>query len=171
VTAGRRPAAATAPLEGTLAFMRLLWGLGHGLQAASKRMARDLGITGPQRLVVRALDSAPGLTPGQVARKLLLDPGTVTGIVQRLIRDGLVRSAPDPHDGRRSLLALTARGALLVSRRGGTVEERVEAALARLTPEEKAAAQRALSTLVAALGEEPAQAEGAAPARRKRRKT
>ena len=37
----------------TLDFLRLLWELDHALQRRSKRMARALGLTGPQRLVLR----------------------------------------------------------------------------------------------------------------------
>ena len=68
---------AKAPLN----LLRLLWRVHHGLQSASKRMERDLGITGPQRLVVRLLGNSPGMTAGELASLLHLDPGTLSGIV------------------------------------------------------------------------------------------
>src|ERR1700733_2332457 len=40
-------------LDAVLDFMRLLWSIEHGLQSASKHMEGTLGITGPQRLVLR----------------------------------------------------------------------------------------------------------------------
>lgn len=140
---------------GTLGFVRLLWQVNHALQAASKRMERDLGVTGPQRMVVRALGTSPGMTPGQVAQALHLDPGTITGIVDRLDRAGLVRRAVDPHDGRRSLLALTQQGKQLAARQAGSIEERAAVALATLAPEESQAACRALAAVAAALAEGP----------------
>jgi MarR family transcriptional regulator, organic hydroperoxide resistance regulator len=160
--------AATRPLEadpfdGALAFVRLLWQVNHGLQAASKRMERDLGVTGTQRLAVRVLGSSPGMTPGQLARVLHLDPGTITGVVQRLRRAGLVRRAVDPHDGRRFLLALTGLGRQLAARRSGTIEERAEAALAALGPDEVAAAHRALAAVAALLDDEGATHRAPAP--------
>ena len=157
-SAAVRPAREEAdPFDGALGFVRLLWQVNHGLQAASKQMERDLGITGPQRLVVRVLGSSPGMTPGQLARTLHLDPGTITGVVQRLRRAGLVRRAVDPHDGRRFLLALTTSGKQLVARRTGTIEERAEAALAALAPDEVAAAHRALAAVAAALADSHAE--------------
>jgi len=139
------------PFAGALGFVQLLWQINHSLQAASKRMERALGITGPQRLVVRVLDASPGMTPGHVAQLLHLDPGTVTGIVQRLRRAGLVRRAADPHDGRRYLLALTRKGKRLAARKADTIESRAEAALATLAPKDAQAARRALVALASAL--------------------
>ena len=40
-------------LDPVLDFMRLLWSVEHGLERMSKRMGNELGITGPQRLVLR----------------------------------------------------------------------------------------------------------------------
>jgi MarR family transcriptional regulator, organic hydroperoxide resistance regulator len=147
------PAAQTSPgeLNPPLGFLRLLWQIHHGLQSASKRMERDLGVTGPQRLVVRLLGSSPGMTAGELSELLHLDPGTMSGVVQRLLRERLIRRAADPHDRRRFLLALTSQGRSLSSRREGTVEERVETALATLEPEARACAEVALSKLAVAL--------------------
>ena len=130
-----------------LPLLRLLWQLNHALQAASKRMGQELGVTGPQRLVLKALSHLPGMTPGALARELHLDPGTLTGVLGRLERDRHVKRAGDPHDGRRSLLALTESGRRLAQVKSGTVEARVTAALGRLGPEDSAAAGRVLQAL------------------------
>ena len=50
-----KPAESTK-LGQTLDFMQRLWALDHSLQAASKRMETTMGVTGPQRLVIRVLD-------------------------------------------------------------------------------------------------------------------
>ena len=42
-----------------LEFMRVVWALDHALQKTSKRMETMLGITAPQRLVVRILGRFP----------------------------------------------------------------------------------------------------------------
>ena len=42
-----------ADLPGVLQFMQLLWAVVHGLERLSKRMTGDIGVTGPQRLVLR----------------------------------------------------------------------------------------------------------------------
>src|SRR3569832_1357498 len=89
------------PLDPTLDFMRLLWNIEHNLQSASKVMAGRLGITGPQRLVLRVVAQFPGISAKDVARLLHLHPSTVTGILQRLERKKVLLRAPDPIDTRR----------------------------------------------------------------------
>jgi DNA-binding MarR family transcriptional regulator len=86
--------AGTLDLDPILDFMRLLWSVEHGLQSTSKRMEATLGITGPQRLVLRIVSERPGLSAGEVARIVHLHPSTITGILQRLVRKGLLVSAP-----------------------------------------------------------------------------
>ncbi len=114
-------------------------------------MERELGVTGPQRLVVRLLDESPGTTAGALAQALHLDPGTMTGIIQRLQRDRLVRRAADPHDERRFLLALTPRGRQLATRRDGTIEGLVSEAAGKMSAADLRAAERVLESLASAL--------------------
>ena len=71
--------------------MRLLWAVDHGLQRRSKRMAATLGVTGPQRLVIRIVGRFPGISAGRLASILHLHPSTLTGILRRLERGGCSR--------------------------------------------------------------------------------
>jgi DNA-binding MarR family transcriptional regulator len=58
-----------------------------------------------------ALHEAPeGLSMGEVSRRLMVSNGNVTGIVERLVREGLVRRRTNPHDRRSQLVRLTASG-------------------------------------------------------------
>src|SRR5580692_8483834 len=86
------------PLDGVLDFMRLLWSVEHGLQRMSKRMEAELGITGPQRLVLRVVGQFPGLSAGEVAHIVRLHPSTITGILQRLVAKGFLARQRDPGD-------------------------------------------------------------------------
>lgn len=140
---------------GALEFLRLLWEIHHALQAHSKRMAREIGLTGPQRLVLRMLGDKPGLTAGELATALHLDPSTITGIVDRLKRRGMVLRAKDPIDGRRFLLAATRSARATASRRAGTIEQRLEAALSSLSRDQVAAAHAALAEVAEKLGRAP----------------
>lgn len=150
-----------------LVFLRLLWQIHHGLQAASKQMERAIGVTGPQRLVLRLLAERPGMTASELAELLHLDPSTLTGIVRRLERGGLVRRAADPLDGRRFLLAPTLRARAVISR-PGTIEERVEAALGVLSTDAVEGAGATLALVAAGLHSVPAPANGSRAPRRKR---
>src|SRR5689334_23622938 len=57
----REPSVDVSELDPVLDFMRLLWSIEHGLQRMSKRMENEIGITGPQRLVLRVVGQYPGL--------------------------------------------------------------------------------------------------------------
>lgn len=117
-----------------LDFMRVLWALDHALQSGSKRMEARLGITGPQRLVVRIVGRYPGISAGEVSEILHLHPSTLTGILKRLVSRRLVERRTDPADGRRALLALTDQGRAVDQMRSGTVESAVRRSLGRLSP-------------------------------------
>src|SRR5512143_986417 len=117
-----------------LDFLRALWALDHALQSASKRMETTLGVTGPQRFVVRMIGRFPGISAGEVSTLLHVHPSTLTGVLKRLEQRGLVVRRPDPSDGRRALLELTAKGRRVDATRTGTVEAAARRALARLTP-------------------------------------
>lgn len=133
-----------------LDFMRLIWAVDHGLHKASKRMKSSLGVTGPQRLVVRIVNRFPGITAGQIAELLHVHPSTLTGVLARLQKQRLIRRRVDARDRRRSVLAVTAEGRKLNFGTGGTVEAAVEAVLARLPPP---TVDRARQVLVALAGE------------------
>src|SRR5262245_47820556 len=93
-----------------LEFMRLLWAVDHGLQSTSKKMRAALGITAPQRLVVRIVARHPGIAAGDLAALMHVHPSTLTGVLARLERRRLLARERDPADGRRARLRLTPSG-------------------------------------------------------------
>ncbi|QRN98702.1 MarR family transcriptional regulator [Archangium violaceum] len=140
------------PLGEVLEFMRLLWAVDHGLQSTSKRMESTLGLTGPQRLVLRLVGRFPGITAGRLAQILHVHPSTLTGVLKRMEKRGLLERKSDPLDGRKALFALTESGRALDVPATGTVEAAVQRALARLPRARLAAAQEVLATLAEELG-------------------
>jgi DNA-binding MarR family transcriptional regulator len=122
------------PRNETLRFMQWLWAVDHGLQSLSKRMRTTVGVTGPQRLVVRMLGQSPGLSAGELATVLHLHQSTLTGVLRRLERLGIVSRSSSPADRRRAVLRLTAAGRVLDRERTGTVESAVRAALEGVSP-------------------------------------
>jgi len=134
-----------------LEFMQALWAVDHQLQSSSKRQEATTGVTGPQRLVIRIVGRFPGIAAGKVSEILHLHPSTLTGVLQRLGSHGLLERRPDPADGRRALLTLTAQGRVVDATRGGTVEAGVRRALGRLSPRAVASAREVLVRLAAEL--------------------
>ncbi|MFO0712942.1 MAG: MarR family transcriptional regulator [Sandaracinus sp.] len=142
-----------------LDLMRLLLHVSHGIERVSMRMESSLGVTAQQRLVVRVVGRHPGITPGRLAAHLHLDPGTISALVRRLERKGLVRRSRDPRDGRRVTLGLTPTGRELDHLQPGTVE----AVLERLSSEEDTATVTAVRSFLTKVAEGLEQAAGADP--------
>jgi DNA-binding MarR family transcriptional regulator len=81
----------------------------------------EIGITTTQLRVMFLIREMPGVTAGELAAQLRVTPPTVSGIVDRLVRLGLVRREEDPSDRRLVRNHLTEDGANACSRlqRGG----------------------------------------------------
>lgn len=135
----------------TLGFMRLLWGLDHALHSASKRMHAELGVTGPQRLVIRVIGRIPGITAGGVSELLHMDPSTLTGIFHRLVRKGYLRRGRDVRDGRIARFRLTPKGVQVDRPLAGTVEAAIRKALSGQSRRDVAATRAVLRALGEAL--------------------
>jgi DNA-binding MarR family transcriptional regulator len=157
---GRRPRAARGAAarrrasqahRHTLELMRAMWALDHALHRMSKRMAVTIGVTAPQRLVLRVLGEDSADTAGALARTLHLHPSTLTGVLQRLERDGLIVRKVEHADKRRSRLALTRRGEAVNARNSGTVEAAIADTLGRVAHADAEAAIRVLLAVTATL--------------------
>jgi MarR family transcriptional regulator, organic hydroperoxide resistance regulator len=131
--------------------MRILWTLEHELQAASKRMQREIGVTGPQRLALRLIGRRPGLSAGELASTMQLHPSTLTGILDLLVTRKLVDRRADPADRRRARLKLTRAGQRVDAARSGTVEAAVQRSLSKCSTAEIEASRRLLGRLAAGL--------------------
>jgi len=138
-------------LDAVLDFLRLLWDIEHSLERTSKRMRRTLGITGPQRLVLRIVGQFPGVSAGELAEIVHLHPSTITGILQRLVRKGLLARERDPIDSRRVRLKVRPKGRVLTRSASGTVESVVAHTLARATARDVRGAREILAAIAAAL--------------------
>jgi DNA-binding MarR family transcriptional regulator len=134
-------------LPNALAFLRLLWAIDHGLRSVSRRMQSELGLTGPQRLVLRMVSKFPQLMPSELAELLHLDRGTLTGILERLSAQQLLTRTANERDGRSVLVSLTARGRMLDREVPGTVEACIGRALASLPAAKVEAAKQVLEAV------------------------
>lgn len=111
--------------------MQEMWNLAHAVDVRSKRMARTLGVTGPQRLVIRMIGQAPELTASEIAATLGIHPSTLSGVLSRLESGGFLERVVDASDRRRARFKLTLSGRRIDALRKGTVEAAVRRALAR----------------------------------------
>ena len=149
-----RTAPDSADLPEVLAFMQGLWAVVHRMERLSKQMGASVGVTGPQRLVLRMIALFPGLSAGDLAAVLHLHPSTLTGVLRRLEAQALVARTSDPEDRRRTVLRLTRRGARASASTKGTVEGAVAVAFARTGQNHRAATRRFLDQLATCLDRE-----------------
>src|SRR3954452_17509068 len=63
-----------------------------------------------QQLTVLNLVRTEGVTLAELARRTMVAPTVITGIVDRLERQGIIRREPDPRDRRVNRLVLTDAG-------------------------------------------------------------
>jgi DNA-binding MarR family transcriptional regulator len=76
-----------------------------------ERLRVEYDTTLPQFDVMSALDrTGAGLTMSALSEALMVSNGNVTGIVERLVEQGLVERAPVAGDRRATLVRLTGRG-------------------------------------------------------------
>jgi|SRR5579884_722999 len=86
-------------------------------------------------------------TFGHLARRLMVTPAVVTGIVDRLERRGYVQRVNDPEDRRRVRLALTERGRAVSVAVEQALANEIAAGLASLSAQEMATLSRGLEVL------------------------
>ncbi|HHW41325.1 MAG TPA: MarR family transcriptional regulator [Syntrophomonadaceae bacterium] len=103
-----------------------------------------IGIYPGQPPVLFRLWKQDGRTQKELAEKLLLKPATLTLILQRMERDGLVERRPDPADQRISRVYLTEKGKKLREPVEKAIKEREREILQGFTAEEKLLLRRFL---------------------------
>ena len=138
-------------LEPTLDFMRLLWRIEHSLQSRSKQMKAAIGVTGPQRLVLRIVDRYPGLSAGELARIIRLHPSTITGVVQRLVDKKLLERVGDRTDRRRVQLRLRPEAKRYTRRSEGTIESGIARVLSQVPAAHVGCTRTVLAAIATAL--------------------
>ena len=86
------------------------------LGARASARVRELGLTPQQAVALLAIDSSSGRqsTPGRIAEFMAADSPTVSGVINRLEKRGLVTASPNPADKRSRLITLTPKADALL---------------------------------------------------------
>src|SRR5689334_18211269 len=94
------------PFRVWLRFLRL----DQRLRLMMGRALRKVGLSIPQFDVLSALQQGAGITQGELAQKLLVTKGNVSGLIDRLVEAGLVERRRGAKDRRSHALFLTREG-------------------------------------------------------------
>lgn len=157
----------TETLGRALELMRSIWAVDHAMRSLSRVMEARLGVSGPQRLVVRVVAKRPGIGAGELAALLHLDASTLTAHLTKLEEGGLLDRYTSEEDRRRTRIYLTAKGRRLDVAAPGTVEAAVDEVLGGMSAEAVPLIEEFLERLTIALATQAAQCE-TRPARRRR---
>jgi len=104
-------------------------------------------LTVPQSAVMQVVVRQNGISLKDLSREVSLAHSTVSGIVDRLEKRGLIDRRPDPEDGRISRIYPTATVVEFVATASLAHFGPLESALARAAPEERTAIEHALRRL------------------------
>lgn len=109
--------------------------------------ARIHGITLPQWRVLGQIALNEGITQVALAAATDADPMTVSGVLDRLEKRGLIDRYADPTDSRAKLARLTAEGEEIFNTARAVGLQMYEAALVGVTPEERQTVISALTKM------------------------
>jgi DNA-binding MarR family transcriptional regulator len=98
----------------------------------SRHLADRFSVTGPQLIALQGLSRLGRVPVGVLARDVCVSHPTMTGILDRLEKRGLVRRSSDTRDRRRVTAEVTARGIELLSPAPSPLQDRFRSAFTRL---------------------------------------
>src|SRR3954469_24289251 len=101
---------------------RLLLQAREAVMAHNRPWLREHGLSDQQWRVLRVLGEHGVVETGRVAREAYIVGPSLTGVLARMERDGLVRRERDPGDQRRTVVEATAKGRKMVEGLSHTVE-------------------------------------------------
>lgn len=107
----------------------------------SRALSRDFGLTVPQLMVLKCVGEMeriePEITVAMVGLRVNLSPATVSRIVDRLVRSGLVLRERRSKDRRKVCLTLTPAGLERFQTLPTPLQERFVSELMRIDPAER----------------------------------
>src|SRR5919112_3224648 len=94
----------------------------ESVMAHTRPSLREHALSDQQWRVLRVLGEHGTVETGRVAREAYILGPSLTGVLARMERDGLVRRERDPADQRRTVVQATAKGLKLVERLSTAIE-------------------------------------------------
>ena len=147
----------TKPIEKTTGYLLARVCKAH--RGSVGTVLSEVGLHVGQEMVLAHLWRQDGLTPSELADRLGVEPPTVTNMLSRMEKAGLLERCRHPQDARCTRVYLTERGRELrepVERRWESVQER---AFTGITPDEEALLRGLLVRIRDNLTREPGSGE------------
>lgn len=113
-------------------FSRAYWAAIHVMDMLRLQIWEERGLTLPQLRVLFIVRASPDVTTNTLAARLGITVSTVSGLVDKLVRAGLVERLTDPDDRRVIPLRLTTEGQTVagqIGEKGNAIMEQIAATL------------------------------------------
>ena len=110
-------------------------------------MQRHFGLTGPQLTILRVIKRLQPISAGKLARTANFNPGTLTGIFDRLEANGFISRKRHAPDRRTVILRLTAAGNRVLAQAPFLLRRHFLEALGAMPADEQAALLNAVERL------------------------
>jgi DNA-binding MarR family transcriptional regulator len=127
----------------SLRLLPLLWSLSAALERTSLAMDAKLGVTGPQRFLLRFVGLEPGITGARLAGIISLDASDLQSALDQLVAKSFLTE-----HGESSGYYLTGRGAGINAVMAGTVEQALSEVLDDASPYERTSFRRMLERVI-----------------------
>jgi DNA-binding MarR family transcriptional regulator len=148
-----KPRAQRPPSDSAMEY-RLEDQVGYWLRRAYQRhmaifttIMSDLDLTSVQFAALVKLGDMKAVTQTELGRLIGMDKATVSGMVSRLQKRGLLQFRPDPLDRRSRIIALTADGESLLAQALRRIDQVGEDTLAPISVAERMALREMLRKL------------------------
>ena len=105
------------------------------------------GVRGYHFRLLAALDEHGPSSQAELGRNTGIDRSDVVATLNDLVANGLAQRQPDPIDRRRNIVTITKRGARLLERLDGVLNDVQQTVFAPLTPNERKTLARLLAKL------------------------
>ena len=123
----------------------------QSLRESSRWAEKYLGMTGAQLFVLQELDEAPAQSLNDLAARTHTHQSSVSVVVTKLVDRGLVRRSKASGDARRLELSVTAAGRRLAERAPHAAQDRLIAAVNKLSLPRRALLADVLTDLAQAV--------------------
>jgi DNA-binding MarR family transcriptional regulator len=111
------------------------------------RKLAGIGLRNGQGAIISALGQNGQLTQNQLAKQRQVSAATISVMLGRMVRDGLVERNTDAENGRANVITLTDEGYKVYERLSKLMEDEPGVVFAGLTQEDKQAACKVFSQI------------------------
>lgn len=122
------------------------------LRLADREAEATTGLSAAQLFILHSLAEAPSESMSELAERTMTDPSSVSTVIDRLVRRGLVKRIRSREDLRRFTLRLSPIGQRVIRTAPRAPQELIAKSLAALPSAERTVVLRGLETLIHAIG-------------------